>query len=731
MADTELQIKISAKLDELRSGLAETKQQLNTIENATVSTSSGFKALESSASSFKSILIGFGSITFASGLAKDILDTNRSMEMLRAQLLALTGSTANAEATFSYIQKFAKDTPFEIDGLTKTFIALQNFGIKPTEQVMQALTNQASKLGASQETLTSIAMQLGQAYSKGKLQQEDMVVLAERGVPVYRLLAEVMHKSTAEIMDMSAKGTITTDVIDRLIAKMGEAASGSNAAAMDTLNGKISNLSDSWKRFEDTLLNSKGEGVIKGITDSVTRLIDMLNRNLSDDIDSKIAHAQARVKTFESMGAVGRAMGDYTGYDINLEKNKIDALMREKEKLAKTAGIIGGEQAPQIKSSDAPDKKAEATAEKAAEKAAERAKKARERQIEQDLTMAEQEATAIMNIEENAEKLKESLMLQGYEHRKDVSLKEIDDAEDQAKFEREIGIKSQSDFIKDEMAFEKQKYEVKKQALLDSQKLNLTDYKEQARIKNELTKLDIDYAAKQKKLDREKMKDRLSIFHDIFSGIKMAFNQSIQGMIQGTLTLKDALANIGQSILASFVQLGVDMLTSWIEKQIAMLIFGQTTMAEDVATTLGGNVMKAESNAAVAAVAAAQSVAAIPYVGWAMAPGVAAETYAAMQPFVALASAAGGFDIPAGVNPITQLHEKEMVLPAKHADVIRSLADGGIKSQAQSSNVNVNFNVSAIDAAGVKKFFADNGKHIASAVASQQRIGSNKLRSMA
>ncbi|GAA5784704.1 phage tail length tape measure family protein [Chitiniphilus shinanonensis] len=37
-------------------------------------------------------------------------------------------------------------------------------------------------------------------------------------------------------------------------------------------------------------------------------------------------------------------------------------------------------------------------------------------------------------------------------------------------------------------------------------------------------------------------------------------------------------------------------------------------------------------------------------------------------------SAAGGYDIPAGVNPMTQLHEREMVLPAAYADVIRGLA---------------------------------------------------------
>lgn len=49
---------------------------------------------------------------------------------------------------------------------------------------------------------------------------------------------------------------------------------------------------------------------------------------------------------------------------------------------------------------------------------------------------------------------------------------------------------------------------------------------------------------------------------------------------------------------------------------------------------------------------------------------------------IADASAEGGYDIPAGVNPLTQLHEKEMVLPRAQADVIRGLAVGGGRSNA-------------------------------------------------
>lgn len=55
------------------------------------------------------------------------------------------------------------------------------------------------------------------------------------------------------------------------------------------------------------------------------------------------------------------------------------------------------------------------------------------------------------------------------------------------------------------------------------------------------------------------------------------------------------------------------------------------------------------------------------------------------------AFAAAGFDVPAGVNPVTQLHEKEMVLPAQYADVIRGLANNGGVS---AGGININTSIS-------------------------------------
>ena len=106
---------------------------------------------------------------------------------------------------------------------------------------------------------------------------------------------------------------------------------------------------------------------------------------------------------------------------------------------------------------------------------------------------------------------------------------------------------------------------------------------------------------------------------------------------------------------------------------------GTVATAKTATTTaaIAENTGLAFSAAALGAVNAMASVAAIPFVGWAMAPGVGAETYATGSAFATMASARNGFDIPAGVNPITQLHEREMVLPQKQADAVRQMADGG------------------------------------------------------
>jgi hypothetical protein len=59
--------------------------------------------------------------------------------------------------------------------------------------------------------------------------------------------------------------------------------------------------------------------------------------------------------------------------------------------------------------------------------------------------------------------------------------------------------------------------------------------------------------------------------------------------------------------------------------------------------------------------------------------------------FLPSASAAGGYDIPSGLNPIVQTHAEEMILPAKYANLIRDMASGGASGGSGGGSVVVNY----------------------------------------
>lgn len=149
--------------------------------------------------------------------------------------------------------------------------------------------------------------------------------------------------------------------------------------------------------------------------------------------------------------------------------------------------------------------------------------------------------------------------------------------------------------------------------------------------------------------------------------INRAFDKAFTGVIMGTQSMRQAVNGIMQSIALEFASSAARMATKWIGEQVR-IILTQRTLAK-------GNVM---ANAAEAGSGAYKAMVGIPIVGPVLAPAAAAVAFAGTLAFGAkIPSARGGFDIPSGSNPLTQLHEREMVLPAKYADVVRTMADGG------------------------------------------------------
>lgn len=198
--------------------------------------------------------------------------------------------------------------------------------------------------------------------------------------------------------------------------------------------------------------------------------------------------------------------------------------------------------------------------------------------------------------------------------------------------------------------------------------------------------------------------------------LQSAFSRLFQSVREGTLTMRSFLSGAFETIAGAFTQMVAKMGAEWVAGELfrtaATKVQTSIRTATEVAgaeTSMLASAQKAlaeiANNAASAASAAFSAIAGIPYVGPFLAPAAAVGALAGAGAFAnrVIHSAAGGFDIPAGMNPMTQLHEREMVLPAKQADVIRDMAEGG-----GSRGGGVNVNISALDGASVQRVLLDN-----------------------
>jgi hypothetical protein len=182
-----------------------------------------------------------------------------------------------------------------------------------------------------------------------------------------------------------------------------------------------------------------------------------------------------------------------------------------------------------------------------------------------------------------------------------------------------------------------------------------------------------------------------AVWNKLTSSIESAFATAFEGVVKGTQTLQQTMLKLVENIADIFLKMGEQMAMKWIEQQIMAALGAGAAKKTEAAATI-------PASAAEAAAGAAASQASIPVVGPELAMAAAAQMESFVMAFEGVASAAGGWDIPTGINPITQLHSGEMVLPKELADVIRGVAQGGQGGRGASggSTSNQTFHINAI-----------------------------------
>ena len=284
------------------------------------------------------------------------------------------------------------------------------------------------------------------------------------------------------------------------------------------------------------------------------------------------------------------------------------------------------------------------------------------------------------------------------------------DAADQALAAGRI---SQLERLDMEIEFENRRYQIAYDALQERIALAEQDptYSQSAidKLKQQMAELgqghEREQSKNQGKRENQRRKDAPNVMEMLQDGGKNVWQeaqqqmgQAFSAMLSKTQNFRTAMNNFFKSMGQTFIQEMVrkpiaGMLQRMVqESAIYKMIFGTKETLETAAAAKTAATKATEttavvgSNAVQAASGAAASQASIPYVGPILAVAAMAAMMAAVMGLMGgggssttttttrIPSAAGGWDIPAGINPLTQLHENEMVLPAEHAQTIREMA---------------------------------------------------------
>lgn len=284
------------------------------------------------------------------------------------------------------------------------------------------------------------------------------------------------------------------------------------------------------------------------------------------------------------------------------------------------------------------------------------------------------------------------------------------DAADQALAAGRI---SQLERLDLEIEFENRRYQIAYDALQERIALAEQDptYSQSAidKLKQQMAELgqghEREQTKNQGKRENQRRKDAPNVMEMLQDGGKNVWQEAQQQMGQAFSAMLSRTQNFRQAMNGFFKSMGQTFIQEMVTKPLAgmmqrmvqesaiyKMIFGTKESLETaaasktVATKTTETTAVVGKNAVQAASGAASSQAGIPYVGPILAVAAMAAMMAAVMGLMGgggssttttttrIPSAAGGWDIPAGINPLTQLHENEMVLPAEHAQTIREMA---------------------------------------------------------
>lgn len=653
-----------------------------------------------------------------------------------ARIAGLTGSmeqTREAQAQlFEISQRLQSGYGEAVASFSRMLPAVKELGggVRETTSLTEILLTTAKLSGASAAEASASAMQFAQALGSGVLQGDELRSILENNNTLARTLAEGLGVSIGELRRMGEEGKLTSDLVANTLLGSYDDIKAKAAELPQTVGGAWTQITNAFTLLVTSVSNGTGIfTTLATVMGEVAKVIEVVARTLfsageqSDSLNQRkgaVEFAQSVGKAFAYMadlvtgvirgvvdivgaliavfraggnqiGAVGAAIasvlrGDFAGAAAVLKDagevgsaavNRLGTAIGESAARMVQAWNGAGAAYQGYVASLAAGASAEAARTGGGTLAGGGGAGAGGKPASDKATVRGFEADVdAINAAIEAERRRFAIAQEASQIRsqmdRDRAIAAIEAEQRVTRFQLDNQQITVEQYLSAEQVFEDRKYEIRRAAVdraLELAKAEGRDPAEVEAINAQLLQLELDYQTRKHEIALQVQQSAAGAgmggaAGNIYQSMQQSMTTALEQMLGRTKSFGQAMAGVYASMRTAIIS------------ELAKIL--QTQIAS-FAKEKGLALAKISANAATAGSGAASAVASIPYVGPVLAiAAMAAVLGAVMALGGGIKSAAGGFNIPSGLNPVTQLHQEEMVLPADIANPLRqNLAGGG------------------------------------------------------
>ena len=242
-------------------------------------------------------------------LVKDVILLGGEMQQTETAFEVMLGSAEKGRAAIAKLIRFADVTPFDNPEIIRSGKSLLNIGI-----AVDGLTGKLEMLGnisaGTGNKIFEITSIYSKAAAKGKVQTEELMQLAERGVPIIQAFASMLKVSTQEVMKKTEKGQLSFALLDEALQSLG----GQGGKYFGLMEKQSKNMLGAWSNFQaevekiGTAIGKKAIPELTGALESLLAEIDRLRE--SGELDQMISGAGKLI------GETASALKDFVAFII-------------------------------------------------------------------------------------------------------------------------------------------------------------------------------------------------------------------------------------------------------------------------------------------------------------------------------------------------------------------------------------------------------------------------------